>query len=83
MSIISILNKLSDILNNRVNNVIYDFLIIEPLKLIDKEYDEISKHTHFTFANDRLLDHKNLFVALFARLASQEEFFYLIKQFLS
>ena len=63
-----------NILNNRVNNVLYDLLVIEPLNLINKEYDEKNKNTLFTFENNRLLDHKNLFAALFAGLILQEEF---------
>jgi DNA polymerase type B, organellar and viral len=74
LSLLSVLNKYSDIFNNRVNNIIYDLLVIEPLKLISKEFDENSKHTLLTFSNNKLLDHKNLFVALFAGLALQDEF---------
>jgi hypothetical protein len=74
LSIFSFLNKLSDLLNNRVSNIIYDFLTIEPLKLIDKEYDEESKHTLLTFSNNKLLDHKNLFAALFSALILEPEF---------
>jgi hypothetical protein len=74
MLIISVLNKFSDLLNNRVNNIVYDLLTIEPLKLIDKEYDETSKHTLLTFANNKLLDHKHLFAALFSGLVLEEEF---------
>jgi hypothetical protein len=63
-----------DIINNRINNVIHDLSVIKPLNLLKKEYDEKSKCTVFTFSNDYLLDHKNLFAALFAGLILQSEF---------
>jgi hypothetical protein len=63
-----------DIINNRINNVIYDLSVIKPLNLLKKEYDEKSKCTILTFENNLLLDHKNLFTALFASLILQEEF---------
>jgi len=71
---LSIGYSILNIFNNRVNNLLYDLLIIEPLNLISKEYDSKNKNTLFTFENNRLLDHKNLFAALFAALSSQEEF---------
>lgn len=67
-------NEILNIFNNRVNNLLYDLLVIEPLKLINKEFDSKNKYTLFTFENNRLLDHKNLFIALFISLALQEEF---------
>jgi hypothetical protein len=57
-----------------MNNVIYDYSIIDPLKLLNKEYDKKSKCTVFTFENNKLLDHKNLFSALFTGLTIQSEF---------
>jgi DNA polymerase type B, organellar and viral len=57
-----------------MNNVIYDYSIIDPLKLFNKEYDKKSKCTVFTFENNQLLDHKNLFAALFTGLTHQSEF---------
>ena len=66
-------NKLLDILNNGMNSITSELLPVEPLKLIDKQYDEISKFTLFTFANHKLLDHKYLFVALFSALSLEEE----------
>jgi len=72
--ILSISGKVLDIINNRINNVVYDLSIIQPLKLLNKEYDEKSKCTIFTFENNFLLDHKNLFSALFSGLISQSEF---------
>lgn len=71
---LSIGNEMLNIFNNRVNNLLYDLLVIEPLKLINKEYDSKNKNTLFTFENNKLLDHKNLFVALFVSLTLQEEF---------
>jgi hypothetical protein len=68
-------NKMLNIFNNRVNNILYDLLVIEPLNLINKQYDEKSKYSLLTFENNRLLDHKNLFASLFAGLILQEEFF--------
>lgn len=67
-------SKLLDIFNNRANNKLADLLVIEPLKLISKIYDENSKYTLFTFENNKLLDHKHLFAALFAGLALEDEF---------
>ena len=71
---LSIGGDMLNIFNNRVNNLLYDYLVIDPLKFITKEYDSKSKNTLFTFENNRLLDHKNLFVALFISLTLQEEF---------
>lgn len=71
---LSLGNEMLNIFNNRVNNMLYDILDVEPLKLINKEYDSKNKNTLFTFENNRLLDHKNLFVALFISLTLQEEF---------
>lgn len=70
----SIGSEMLNIFNNRVNNLLYDLLVIEPLKLINKEFDSKNKNTLFTFENNRLLDHKNLFVALFTSLSLQEEY---------
>jgi len=72
--LISSTGKILDIINNRMNNVIYDYSIIDPLKLLNKEYDKKSKCTVFTFENNKLLDHKNLFSALFTGLTIQSEF---------
>jgi len=72
--ILSITGKILDIINNRINNVIYDLTVIEPLKLINTEYNEDDKSTIFTYENNFLLDHKNLFSALFAGLILQPEF---------
>jgi hypothetical protein len=72
--ILSISGKFLDIINNRINNVIYDLSIIKPLKLINKECNEKEKATYFIFENNFLLDHKNLFRALFASLILQPEF---------
>lgn len=70
----SIASKILNIFNNRINNLLYQFSDAEPLKLIDKNYDDKNKYTLFTFENNQLLDHKNLFVALFLSLSLQEEF---------
>jgi DNA polymerase type B, organellar and viral len=70
----SLTSKMLNIFNNRVNNLLYDLLVIEPLNLINKEYDKENKNTLLTFENNRLLDHKNLFAALFAALILQPEF---------
>jgi DNA polymerase family B len=70
----SVTGKVLDIVNNRINNVVYDLSIIEPLKLLNKEYDNKSKCTILTFENNKLLDHKNLFSALFTGLIHQSEF---------
>jgi len=72
--ILSITGKVLDIINNRINNAIYDLTVIEPLNLINKKYNEDDKSTIFTFENNFLLDHKNLFSALFAGLILQPEF---------
>jgi len=58
------------------NPLDYGKLILKrnDLKLLNKEYDEKSKCTVLTFENNFLLDHKNLFVALFAGLILQSEF---------
>jgi hypothetical protein len=61
-------------LNIGINSITSEFLAIKPLKLIAKQYDEISKFTLFTFSNNKLLDHKYLFVALFSALSLQDEF---------
>jgi hypothetical protein len=71
---LSISGKLLDIIHNRINNVIHDLSVVKPLNLLNKEYDENSKFTLFTFENNFLLDHKNLFAALFAGLILQLEF---------
>jgi len=68
------INKILDILNNAIHSKLSDLLVIEPLKLIDKEFDKISKFTLFTYENNKLLDHKYLFVALFSALILEEEF---------
>ena len=67
-------NQILDIFNNRINNILYDLLVIEPLKLINKEFNEISKSNILTFENNKLLDHKHLFKALFAALELEPEF---------
>lgn len=72
--LLSTSGKVLDIINNRINNVVHDLAIINPLKLLNKEYDENSKCMILTFENNFLLDHKNLFAALFAGLILQSEF---------
>jgi hypothetical protein len=67
-------NKILDIFNNAMNSITSEFIPVEPLKLIDKEFDEISKYTLFTYENNKLLDHKYLFAALFTALVLEEEF---------
>jgi hypothetical protein len=67
-------NKILDILNNAMNSITAEFLPVEPLKLIDKRFDENSKFTLFTYSNNKLLDHKYLFVALFTALKLEDEF---------
>jgi hypothetical protein len=59
---------------NRINNNIYNLINIKPLNLLDKEYDVNNNYTLFTFENNKLLDHKNLFVALFSGLMLEDEF---------
>jgi hypothetical protein len=63
-----------NILNNRITNLLFDLIVVEPLKLIEKHYDEESRHNLLTFENNKLLDHRNLFIALFAALCLEEEF---------
>jgi hypothetical protein len=72
--ILTTINQILNIFNNRVNNMLYIFKNIEGLKLIDTEFDEQSHCTLFTFENNKLLDHKNLLVALFIGLRAQEAF---------
>lgn len=67
-------NKILDILNNGLNSKLSDLLFIEPLKFISKEFDDTSKATVLTYENNRLLDHKYLFAALFSALVLEEEF---------
>nr|YP_009715293.1 hypothetical protein [Russula subnigricans]QGK88099.1 hypothetical protein [Russula subnigricans] len=67
-------NEILNIFNNRVNNVLYNLLVVEPLKLLNKQYDEKNKNTIFTFENNQLLDHKNLFASLFTALTLEAEF---------
>jgi len=67
-------NKMLDFFNNALNSITSEFLPIEPLKLIDKQFDETSKFTLLTFDNNKLLDHKYLFGALFTALALEDEF---------
>ena len=71
---LSFTSEMLNIFNNRLNNMLYDIIDVEPLKLLNKEYDRKNKNILFTFENNRLLDHKNLFVALFISLSLQEEF---------
>jgi hypothetical protein len=66
--------RVLDFLNNRIQHKLSVLLVVEPLKLIDKQYDKVSKFTLFTFGNNKLLDHKYLFAALFSGLIAQEEF---------
>src|SRR6266702_3537422 len=47
------INKILDILNNAIHSKLSDLLVIEPLKLIDKEFDKISKFTLFTYENNK------------------------------
>jgi len=68
------INKILDILNNAIHSKLSDLLVIEPLKLISKEFDKISKFTLFTYENNKLLDHKYLFAALFSALILEDEF---------
>jgi len=68
------INKIFEILNNSIHSKLSDLLVIEPLKLIDKQYDPISKYNLLTFENNKLLDHKYLFAALFSALILEEEF---------
>jgi DNA polymerase type B, organellar and viral len=72
--ILSFTGKVLDIINNRINNVIYDLTAIEPLKLLNKDFNEDNKAFIFTFENNNLLDHKNLFRALFSGVMLQPEF---------
>jgi hypothetical protein len=66
-------NKLI-IFNNRLNNKIFNFIAIEPLKLLNKEFNEDNKAFILTFENNNLLDHQNLFRALFTGVMLQPEF---------
>jgi len=65
--------KILDILNNGVNSIMSNLLNIEPLKLIDKQFDSISKFTLLTYENNKLLDHRYLFAALYSGLLLEEE----------
>jgi hypothetical protein len=47
------MNKVLEILNNSIHSKLSDLLVIEPLKLIGKEFDGISKSTVLTFENNR------------------------------
>ena len=80
--VLSITGKLLDIINNRINNVIHDLSVIKPLNLLNKEFNVKSKYTLFTFENNYLLDHKNLFATLFAGLMVQSEFKKIGKKFM-
>ena len=68
------INKILDILNNGFHFKLSELLVIEPLKLIEKKFDETSKFTLFTYENNKLLDHKYLFAALFSALSLESEF---------
>jgi hypothetical protein len=72
--LISFLSEMLNLLNNRISNIYYDLQPVEPLNLISKSKDENNKQLVLTFENNKLLDHKNLFAALFKGLSSQEEF---------
>jgi hypothetical protein len=52
------------------------------LNLLNKEFNVKSKYTLFTFENNYLLDHKNLFATLFAGLMVQSEFKKIGKKFM-
>jgi hypothetical protein len=54
--------------------MVYNYIIIEPLNLLNKEFNDEKKSITYTFENNKLLDHKNLFAALFSALIQQEEF---------
>lgn len=73
-SILTFGNTVLDIFNNAMNSISFEFIPIKPLKLIDKHYNRVGKFTQFTFENNKLLDHKYLFAALFASLISHDEF---------
>src|SRR6266702_3895005 len=68
------INKILDILNNAIHSKLSDLLVIEPLKLIDKEFDKISKFTLFNYENNKLLKYKYLFFIFFSYLILEEEF---------
>jgi len=72
--IISLLSEILNLLNNRISNLHYDLQPMEPLNLISKSKDENNKQILLTFENNKLLDHKNLFAALFKGLTLQDEF---------
>jgi len=66
--------KFLDLLNNSFNSINSEHQDVKPLKLIAKEFDDISKHTLFVYENDKLLDHLYLLAALFAGLREEDEF---------
>jgi hypothetical protein len=72
--LLSFASEILNLSNNRINNVVYDLLVVEPLNLIAKRFDEESKHTLLTYENNKLLDHLQLFKALFSALILEEEF---------
>ena len=65
--------KILDILNNGINFTLANLMVIEPLRLLDKKYDETSKFTLFTYDNNKLLDHIYLFAALYSALLLEDE----------
>nr|YP_009487160.1 hypothetical protein [Russula compacta]AWB36062.1 hypothetical protein [Russula compacta] len=72
--LLSFISNMLNIFNNRINNWLYDYVKIEPLKFLYEEYNEETKANMLTFENNKLLDHKNLFVALFTALMLQPTF---------
>jgi hypothetical protein len=66
--------EILDISNNRINLSINELIVVEPLKLIEKRFDDESKNFSFIYGNNKLLDHIHLFKALFVALELEPEF---------
>jgi DNA polymerase family B len=72
--VFTIISNMLNIFYNRINNLMYEYVEMEPLKFLFKEYNHETKAIILTFENNKLLDHKNLFIALFTGLMLHPEF---------
>jgi hypothetical protein len=77
-----IISKILNLLNNRVNNMLYEITMVEPLNLISKDKNGVNKYTLLTYENNELLDHKNVFIALFKGLMLEPEYQHIGKKIL-
>jgi hypothetical protein len=78
----SIISKNLNLLNNRVNNMLYEIAMVEPLNLISKDKNGVNKYTLLTYENNELLDHKNVFIALFKGFMLEPEYQHIGKKIL-